>query len=60
LSVLPLWDQYDVPELKDLAFNSIRNELKNRDIVEETFSEFTSRCVQEASATGELERGPQI
>ncbi|KAF9778321.1 hypothetical protein BJ322DRAFT_1092680 [Thelephora terrestris] len=42
-SVYRLADKYDVPELKVLAFNSIRTELKNRDIVEETFSEFTSR-----------------
>lgn len=32
--------QYDVPVLKDLAFNHIRGQLANCDIVEESFSRF--------------------
>ena len=35
--------QYDVPELKTLALNKIRDELSKCDIVEESFSRFTSK-----------------
>ena len=35
--------QYGVPALKTLALNHIRTGLKNCDIVEESFSKFTSR-----------------
>ncbi|KAF9645603.1 hypothetical protein BDM02DRAFT_3189560 [Thelephora ganbajun] len=42
-SVYRLADKYDTPTLKALALSHIRRELKNCDIVEETFSEFTSR-----------------
>ncbi|KAF9778322.1 hypothetical protein BJ322DRAFT_493551 [Thelephora terrestris] len=42
-SIYRLADKYDTPALKDLALNHIRCEIKNCDILEETFSEFTSR-----------------
>ena len=35
--------QFDVPALKTLALNHIRGELTKCDIVEETFSRFTSQ-----------------
>ena len=57
LSALPLWAQYDVPTLKNLAFDHIRNELKKCDIVEETFSEFTPRCAQESCTATEVDCG---
>lgn len=38
-----LSQQYDVPTLKSLALNHIRGELRRCNIVEETFSRFTSR-----------------
>ena len=37
--------QYDLPKLKDLAFESIRGGVKSCDAVEETFSKFASRLV---------------
>jgi len=35
--------QYDVPALKTLALNHIRNGLAKCDVVEESFGEFASR-----------------
>ena len=44
LTVLPTHlNQYDVPALKDLSLRRILVELRNRDIVEETFSKFASK-----------------
>jgi len=42
-SIYRLADKYDVPVLKALALNHIRSELGKCDIVEESFSRFTSR-----------------
>lgn len=39
------FSQYDVPELKGTAFQTIQNGVQNCDIVQEAFSGFTSRCV---------------
>ena len=43
LAIDMLSSQYDVPALKALALNHIRSNLGQCDIVEETFSRFTSR-----------------
>lgn len=43
--LIPPVRQYDLPKLKDLAFESIRGGVKSCDAVEETFSKFTSRLV---------------
>ena len=43
LVTLQLRAQYDTPTLKDLALRHIHSELKNSDIIEETFCSFTSR-----------------
>jgi len=45
LRVPPFWPQYDTPALKALALRYIRSQLKNCDIVGETFCAFTSKCV---------------
>ena len=39
----PRLQQYDVPALKTLAFNHIRNHLTQCDIVKETFGKLASR-----------------
>ena len=39
----PCLQQYDVPALKTLALNYIRDQLTQCDIVEETFGRFASR-----------------
>jgi hypothetical protein len=44
--------QYDVPALKALALNQIRSELGKCDIVEESFSRFSSRQARLNASTG--------
>ncbi|KAF9645620.1 hypothetical protein BDM02DRAFT_3262815 [Thelephora ganbajun] len=42
-SIYRLADKYDIPSLKELALDSIKDGLKSCDIVEEVFSEFASK-----------------
>lgn len=46
--------QYDVPELKTLALNRIRGGLGKCDIVEESFSIFTSRYAMHIASPNQL------
>ena len=42
--------QYDLPKLKSLALDHIQKNIQGCDIVRETFSVFTSRCVWKRAA----------